>query len=588
MTGESRVTNHQSRRSGSRSHTRLRAHILRDAGRDLFVARGLHRVRRPALGGRPQCGGIAKHLGEWDQRPYDADRPLLLDTFDAAPARVQIADHVAHVLLLDLDARPACPRLQNNLGMAILAPAAGLPDVAPLGLRALANGFLVCDLRPADVGLHAELPQHAVDNDLQVQLAHAGDQGLTSFLVETDLERGVFLGQLGQRGTELLLVGLRLGFDGHGNDRFGELHRFQYDGMVLVAQGVAGRRVAQADGGDYVAGGGLRNVLPVVGMHLQDTADPFLLAFIRIVDIGPRGEGSGVHTEVGQLADIGVCDDLEGERGEGFVRIRTALRRCPLPGRIAPFHSVLVHRGRQVIDDGIQQRLHALLADQVDDTLEAVLSPDRQLNGYGIRAETLADHADGAEEVRPRAVHLVDVEDAGDAIAVRLPPDRLRLRLDALNRAHHDDRAVQDAQRSFHLDGKVDVAGRIDDVDAMVAPDAGGGGGGDGDAPLAFLHHPVHRRRAFVHLADPVHPSRVEQDALGRRRLARVDVGDDADVPNFVERYGLRHARSLRVCLTTGNAQTPCSLQPCGAYPRASSLHRPARRRHPGPPRSAW
>src|SRR3989449_2952514 len=670
MTGESRVTNHQSRRSGSRSHTRLRAHILRDAGRDLFVARGLHRVRRPALGGRPQCGGIAKHLGEWDQRPYDADRPLLLDTFDAAPARVQIADHVAHVLLLDLDARPACPRLQNNLGMAILAPAAGLPDVAPLGLRALANGFLVCDLRPADVGLHAELPQHAVDNDLQVQLAHAGDQGLTSFLVETDLERGVFLGQLGQRGTELLFVGLRLGFDGHGNDRFGELHRFQYDGMVLVAQGVAGRRVAQADGGDYVAGGGLRNVLPVVGMHLQDTADQFLLAFIRIVDIGARGEGSGVHTEVGQLADIGVCDDLEGERGEGFVRIRTALRRCPLPGRIAPFHSVLVHRGRQVIDDGIQQRLHALVAerrsgqhrhqfsgqrpqpqptldvrfrervplevfrgevvvhlrrsldqflvplfgqfadlggdlgligtgppvvqvedglhaDQVDDTLEAVLSPDRQLNGYGIRAETLADHADGAEEVRPRAVHLVDVEDARDAIAVRLPPDGLRLRLYALHRAQDDDRAVQDAQRSFHLHGKVDVAGRIDDVDALVAPDAGGGGGGDGDPPLAFLHHPVHRRRTFVHLADPVHPSRVEQDALGRRRLARVDVGDDADVPNFVERYGFRYALSLRVCLTTGNAQTPCSLQPFGAYPRASSLHRPARPRHPGPRRSA-
>src|SRR5256712_3279204 len=248
---------------------------------------------------------------------------------------------------------------------------------------------------------------------------------------------------------------------------------------------------------------------------------------------------------------------LEVFRSEVVVHLRRSLDQflVPLFGQFADLGGDLglIGTGPQVVR--VEDGLHA---DQVDDTLEAVPSPDRQLNGYGIRAETLADHADGAEEVRPRAVHLVDVEDAGDAIAVRLPPDRLRLRLDALNRAHHDDRAVQDAQRSFHLDAKVDVAGRIDDVDAMVAPDAGGGGGGDGDAPLAFLHHPVHRRRAFVHLADPVHPSRVEQDALGPRRLSPVDVAADASVPNVVVRYGLGHSLSLRVCLTTGNAQTPC------------------------------
>src|SRR3989475_9658581 len=260
---------------------------------------------------------------------------------------------------------------------------------------------------------------------------------------------------------------------------------------------------------------------------------------------------------------------LEVFRSEVVVHLRRSLDQLlgPLFGRCAALGGDLglIGTGPQVVQ--VEDGLHA---DQVGDTLEAAPSPNRQLNGYGIRAETLADHADGAEEVRPRAVHLIDIEDAGDTIAVRLPPDCLRLRLDALNRAHDDDRAVQDAQRSFHLDGKVNVTGRIDDVDAMVAPDAGGGGGGDGDPPLTLLHHPVHRRRAFLHLADPVHPSPAEQDALGRRRLARVDVGDDADVPNFVERYGLPHARSLRVCLTTGNAQTPCSLQPCGAYPRAS------------------
>jgi hypothetical protein len=35
--------------------------------------------------------------------------------------------------------------------------------------------------------------------------------------------------------------------------------------------------------------------------------------------------------------------------------------------------------------------------------------------------------------------------------------------------------------------------------------------------------------------------ARVEQDALGGRGLARVDVGHDPDVPSFIERVLARH-----------------------------------------------
>src|SRR3712207_8876909 len=40
----------------------------------------------------------------------------------------------------------------------------------------------------ADVGLDLELAPHAVDEDLQVELAHPGDDGLAGLLVEADLE----------------------------------------------------------------------------------------------------------------------------------------------------------------------------------------------------------------------------------------------------------------------------------------------------------------------------------------------------------------------------------------------------------------
>jgi hypothetical protein len=57
----------------------------------------------------------------------------------------------------------------------------------------------------------------------------------------------------------------------------------------------------------------------------------------------------------------------------------------------------------------------------------------------------------------------------------------------------------------------------------------------DPDAALLLLIHPVGDRGALVHLPHAVHTPAVEQDALGGRGLARVDVGDDADVADAIE-----------------------------------------------------
>src|SRR5207248_8643140 len=96
----------------------------------------------------------------------------------------------------------------------------------------------------------------------------------------------------------------------------------------------------------------------------------------------------------------------------------------------------------------------------------------------------------------------------------------------------------QDAQRALDLDGEIHVARRIDDVDLGVAPETGGGGGGDGDSALLLLLHPVHHGGAFVDLADLVAHARIEEDALGGRGLARIDVRHDADVPAALEWEG--------------------------------------------------
>ena len=74
------------------------------------------------------------------------------------------------------------------------------------------------------------------------------------------------------------------------------------------------------------------------------------------------------------------------------------------------------------------------------------------------------------EEVGADAVHLVDEADAGHAVLVGLAPHRLGLGLDAGDAVEHGDGAVEHAQRALDLDGEVDVAGRVDDVDAVVVP----------------------------------------------------------------------------------------------------------------------
>jgi hypothetical protein len=79
------------------------------------------------------------------------------------------------------------------------------------------------------------------------------------------------------------------------------------------------------------------------------------------------------------------------------------------------------------------------------------------------------------------------------------------------------------------------VPGRIDDVDAKVAPKRRRRGGRDRDAALLLLRHPVHRRGALVDLAHLVGAARVVEDALGRRGLARIDVGHDPDVADALE-----------------------------------------------------
>ena len=99
-----------------------------------------------------------------------------------------------------------------------------------------------------------------------------------------------------------------------------------------------------------------------------------------------------------------------------------------------------------------------------------VLGADRNLHDDRRGAEALQDRVEAEVEVRAELVHLVDEADARDVVLVGLAPDGLGLGLDAFLAVEDGDGAVEHAQGAFDLDGEVDVAGRVDQVDLGASP----------------------------------------------------------------------------------------------------------------------
>jgi hypothetical protein len=73
----------------------------------------------------------------------------------------------------------------------------------------------------------------------------------------------------------------------------------------------------------------------------------------------------------------------------------------------------------------------------------------------------------------------------------------------------------------------------IDDINAVVSPEAGCRSSRNRNAALPLLLHPIHRRRTFMNLTHLVRDPGVVQNTLGRRRLTGINVSHDADVPSL-------------------------------------------------------
>src|SRR5690606_4596726 len=194
-------------------------------------------------------------------------------------------------------------RFEDDLDARELAGTTGLLLVRVVFFGLARDRFAIGNLRRTDIGLDLELATHAVDEDVEVEFAHAGNDGLAGFLVGLDAEGRVFGRQAVERETHLFLVALGLRLDGDLDDRLGEFHAFEDDGLRRIAERIAGRRFLEAWDSNDVAGERVFDVLTGIGMHLQHAADAPALILDRVENGRALFQLAGTDAGEGQRTD---------------------------------------------------------------------------------------------------------------------------------------------------------------------------------------------------------------------------------------------------------------------------------------------
>ncbi len=215
------------------------------------------------------------------------------------------------------------------------------------------------------------------------------------------------------------------------------------------------------------------------------------------------------HAHQHDHAEVGIVPGVDEQRLERGRRV--AFRRGE------PLDDGLQHEVDA--DAGLGRDRHGVGRIDADDVLDLLLDA----LGLGGRQVDLVQHGHD----------LVAGVDGGIDVGQRLG-------LDALGGVDHEQRALAGGERAADLVAEVDVAGRVHEVEdvgeavlrLVLEPHRLRL---DGDAALALDVHGI--EHLLAHVAQSDRAGALDQ-AVGERRLAVVDMRDDGEVADVVERCG--------------------------------------------------
>ena len=120
-------------------------------------------------------------------------------------------------------------------------------------------------------------------------------------------------------------------------------------------------------------------------MHLEELSDALLLLLGRVEDLGAGSSVPGVHADVGQTAEERVRHNLEGQCRERCVGISGTLEDDFLVADVVSLDVRDVQRAGQVVNDGVQHRLHTTVLEGGATQNRVYLGVDGQLTDAGLQ-----------------------------------------------------------------------------------------------------------------------------------------------------------------------------------------------------------
>jgi hypothetical protein len=280
--------------------------------------------------------------------------------------------------------------------------------------------------------------------------------------------------------------------------------------------------------GDRVAHARLGDLLDLRG----DEADLARPQFGQLLDLGPEA-ADAIHQmaraprhEGDLLPLLQHARHHAHEDDDAQIRIIPAVDEHRLQRRVgSPFgagiRSTIASRISSMPMPDLAEARMALRRVQPDDVLD-LLADLFGLGGGQI------DLVDDRHDLMIMLDRLIDVGE--------------RLRFHALRRIHHQQGALARGQAARDLIGEVDMPRRVHQVEDMALPVEAHGLRLDGDAALLLDIHIVEHLGA--HLTVGQAAGALDQ-AIGKRGLAMIDMGDDREIADLVERgHGGRLAGS--------------------------------------------
>src|SRR5207247_1916141 len=131
-------------------------------------------------------------------------------------------NRAADDFVLDFDAFASAIGLERDARVAVLAATAGLANEFAFAFSGFGHRFTISDLWSARIGADFEFAEQAVADDLQMQLAHAGDDELAGLFVGETAESWIFLSEALQAFTHFFAISLGLRLNRHRDDRLRE------------------------------------------------------------------------------------------------------------------------------------------------------------------------------------------------------------------------------------------------------------------------------------------------------------------------------------------------------------------------------